>query len=236
MLWWSLTEIWTRPIPFAKTLLCEGFPIFIILQTRTHIRKLHSSSETPLALKFSFILLSLLRIYFYCCPNVLRYFLKKLSQYVLFLHLSFYVLLTYSLCTASLYGSAVCICHFNIGWSSCKHLSWINWCLPFENQITIKLLWPFLFVCFLSISSHNMAMAKTITKKKIHTKPKTTYKSWNGNRTRQSSTIPEEDYNTFTYKFPPRSTFFDQSGTQCSSFPPPVLNITLKKVSDVLYC
>lgn len=39
-------------------LLCKGFPIFIILQTRTRTRELHSSSKTSLALKFNFILLS----------------------------------------------------------------------------------------------------------------------------------------------------------------------------------
>lgn len=118
------------------------------------------------ALKFSFLLSYLLAIYFHCYISVFRYPLKILLQcptYSPFL-LTSRLQLAY---TASLYGSPVCICLCNskvIGWSSLNVYSWINQSLPFENQITIKLLWPFFLL--LPISSHNMAKAKTITKRK----------------------------------------------------------------------
>lgn len=147
-------------------------------------------------------------------------------------------ILTYSLCTASLYGSAVCTCHFNsevIGWSSCKHLSWINWSLPFKNQITIKLLWPF-FVCFLSISSHNMAKAKTITKRKSiqSLKPHTNH----GMETAQDN-LPQSPWKITIHLLTNSHhavLSLTSSGTYCFSFPHPVLNNTLNEVSDVLYC
>jgi len=76
-----------------------------------------------------------------------------------------------------------------------------------------------------------MAKAKTIREKKICTKPTATHESWNGNSVRQSSTVPVDDYNTFTCEFPSHNIFLTSSRTPCSSSSLPVLTNTPNKVS-----